>query len=224
MSRYYPFLVGVTGGVGSGKSTVCRFLSEMGCRLFEADRVAKELQLNDPEVIEGIRALFGAEVYSFDSAGQMVLDRKKIASTVFSCPEKLEALNNLIHPKVFREFNKAVHEAAQSGIKILVKEAAILFESGSNRQLDVVVVVTADEEQRVERAVQKGMGSREEIMQRIARQWPQEKLIEKADYVVVNNGTAEDLKRETEALYSKLLIAASSHYAITSESAGSETP
>lgn len=210
MIRKYPYLVGVTGGLGSGKSTLCCFLSEMGCRLFEADRVAKELQLNDAEVIEGIMALFGAEVYSLDSSGQVVLDRKQIAAAVFASSEKLEALNRLIHPKVFCEFQKAVHEAAEDGIKILVKEAAILFESGSNQQLDVVVVVVADEDQRIERAFQKGMGSREEIMQRIARQWPQERLIEKADYVVVNKGSQEELKKETALLYSQLLAAASS--------------
>ena len=83
--RGYPFLVGVTGGLGSGKSTVCRFLSEMGCILFEADVVAKELQLHDKEVIEGIKTLFGPEVYSFDESGKMMLDRKTIASSVFSC-------------------------------------------------------------------------------------------------------------------------------------------
>jgi len=210
MSRRYPFLVGVTGGLGSGKSTVCRFLSELGCALFEADKVARELQLKDSEVIEGISGLFGAEVYSFDRAGELVLDRKTIASIVFSSPEKLEALNRLIHPKVFSEFRKAVQEASLRGIKILVKEAAILFESGSNRQLDVVVVVTADEEQRIERALRKGLGSREEIMQRIARQWPQERLIAEADYVLVNKGSPDELKKETEALYSRLLGAASS--------------
>ena len=210
MSRNYPFLVGVTGGLGSGKSTVCSFLSKMGCRLFEADRVAKELQLNDSEVIEGIRKLFGATVYSFDSSGKFVLDRKKIASTVFLSSEKLEALNKLIHPKVFSEFKKTVQDAAKHRTKILVKEAAILFESGSNRQLDVVVVVVADEQQRIARAMRKGFGSREEIMQRIAQQWPQEKLIEMADYVLLNNGSQEDLKKKTEALYNKLLEAASS--------------
>ena len=208
--RVYPFLVGVTGGIGSGKSTVCHFLSEMGCSLFEADMVARQLQLQDSEVIDGIKTLFGPEVYSVDGAGQLVLDRKKIAATVFSSPEKLEALNTLIHPKVFNEFQKAVHDAENQGSKILVKEAAILFESGSNKQLDVVVVVVADEQQRIERAVRKGMGSAEEIIKRIALQWPQKKLIEKADYVVVNNGSQEELKKETEALYSRLLSAASS--------------
>ena len=210
MSRAYPFLVGVTGGLGSGKSMVCHFLAEMGCVLFEADLVAKELQLNDSEVIEGITMLFGAELYSIDAAGQLLLDRKKIASAVFSSPTQLEALNQLIHPKLSREFKKTVEIAAKNGTKIVVKEAAILFEAGRTDELDVIVVVVADLEQRLTRAIKKGMGTREEILQRIGRQWPQEKIIAKADYLLFNKGSLNALKRETELLYSQLLAAASS--------------
>ena len=207
-----PFLVGITGGLGRGKSMVCYFLAEMGCALFESDRVAKELQLHDPQVIEGIKALFGTDVYSLNAAGSLVLDRKKIASSVFSSSEKLDALNGLIHPKVAGEFQKAVLNARTQGKKILVKEAAILFESGGNEGLDAVVVVAADVEERIARAVQKGMGRREEIVARIAAQWPLEKLMAKADYVLFNRGTPEELKKETEALYLVLLAAAESHF------------
>ncbi len=210
MKRTYPFLVGVTGGLGSGKSMVCRFFSEMGCRLFESDQVAKELQLHDPDVIKGISELFGPEVYSRDASGGLVLDRKKIAATVFSAPDKLDALNRLIHPRVSHEFRKAVLEARQQRTKILVKEAAILFESGGNEGLDAVIVVVADIQDRLERAMQKGMGTPEEIKRRIATQWPQEKLIAKADYVLFNKGSLDDLKKETEALCRTLLVAAAS--------------
>ncbi len=210
MMRSYPFLVGITGGLGSGKSMVCRFLSEMGCALFESDQVAKELQLHDPEVIEGIKALFGDRVYSIDLSGNLLLDRKKIAADVFSSSEKLIALNALIHPKVLAEFDKAVLDARQRGIKILVKEAAILFESGGNEGLDAVVVVVAELQDRIERAVQKGMGGREEILRRMATQWAQDRLIAKADYVLFNRGSLDELKKETEALFPVLLAAAES--------------
>ncbi len=211
MMQDSPFLVGITGGLGSGKSMVCHFLAEMGCALFESDRVAKELQLHDPQVIEGIKALFGADVYSLNTSGSLVLDRKKIASSVFSSSEKLEALNRIIHPKVAGEFHKALLSARMEEKKILVKEAAILFESGGNEGLNAVVVVVADIEERIARAVQKGMGRREEIAARIAVQWPQEKLMAKADYVLFNRGTLDELKKETESLYSVLLTAAESH-------------
>ena len=139
-----------------------------------------------------------------------MLDRKKIATIVFSSAKKLDALNRLIHPGVSEEFRKAILNARQQGKKILVKEAAILFESGGNEGLDAVVVVAADVEERIARAVQKGMGRREEIMQRIAAQWPQDKLMAKADYVLFNRGTPEELKKEIKALYTILLKAAQS--------------
>jgi dephospho-CoA kinase len=208
MKRTYPFLVGVTGGLGSGKSMVCRFLSGMGCALFESDRVAKELQLRDPDVIKGIKELFGEKIYSLDHDGAMTLDRKKIAATVFSSPETLQKLNHFVHPKVLGEFCKAVQDASQRGIKILVKEAAILFESGGESGLDAVVVVVADPQERIQRAVRKGMGTPEEIHRRILTQWPQERLIAQADYVLLNKGSLDELKQETELLFHTLLGAA----------------
>ncbi len=208
MIRTYPFLVGVTGGLGSGKSMVCRFLSEMGCALFESDRVAKELQLRDPDVVAGIKELFGADIYSFDGDGAVALDRKKIALTAFSSPDTLQKLNALIHPKVFDEYCNAVRDARLRGTKILVKEAAILFESGGERGLDAVVVVVADNHTRIERAVRKGMGTSEEIRRRMLTQWPQERVIAKADYLLVNKGSLDELKTETERLFQTLLAAA----------------
>jgi dephospho-CoA kinase len=199
-----PLLVGVTGGLGSGKSTVCRYLSELGCRIFEADRVAKDLQVYDREIVASIKSLFGDDIYAPDAKGRMVPDRKKIAAVVFSSPEKLAALNSIVHPGVFREFHRAVAKASEEGVRILVKEAAILFESGGNKGLDVVVVVTADTDRRIDRAVKKGLGSCEEIADRISMQWPQEKLAEKADFVITNNGTEEELRTQAGALYAIL--------------------
>ncbi|NTU97218.1 MAG: dephospho-CoA kinase [Chlorobiaceae bacterium] len=208
MKGTVPYLLGVTGGLGSGKSTVCRFLSELGCRVFEADNVARELQIHDPEVVSAISLIFGQEIYFRDASGVLVPDRKKIASIVFSFPEKLAELNKAVHPAVFREFTRAVKKAGDDGVRILVKEAAILFEAGGDRGMDAVIVVAADMQRRIERAVRKGLGSAEEIKKRIASQLPQEQLIEKADYVIMNNGSEEELKKETESVYSKVLLAA----------------
>lgn len=200
-----PLLVGVTGGLGSGKSSVCRILSGMGCAVFEADKVARDLQVDDSEIAEGIKRIFGDDVYSGDEKGRLQLDRQSIAQKVFSDPGALRRLNELIHPKVFSAFRKAVAEASEAGVKILVKEAAILLESGGDKGLDVVVVIAADLEKRVERAVAKGMGSREEVMRRIKAQWPQKKLEEHADYVIENNGTLEELECGVRKLYHKLI-------------------
>lgn len=201
MRRAGPFIVGITGGIGSGKSTVCRFLAEMGCALFEADRIARELQQSDPVIVSGIRELFGFDVYTINSSGVLVLDRRRVAAEVFSDREKLDALNSLVHPRVYEAFETARRQAAGQGIGVLVKEAAILFESGMTGDLDLIVVVAADISLRIQRAAAKGLGSPEEIRRRIAAQWPQERLVEKAGYVIYNEGTIDDLHKETEKLY-----------------------
>jgi len=205
-----PILVGITGGLGSGKTTVCSMLEAMGCRVFEADRIARDLQLHDPEVIEGMRRMFGEDVYSSDASGKLLLDRQRIAQKVFKDSSTLKTLNELIHPKVFKAFRDAVHQAAGDGVRILLKEAAILLESGGDKGLDILVVVASDPERRIQRAMKKGMGSREEIERRIGAQWPQEKLVERADYVIENNGSIEELQIRVHALYDDIVNPAGS--------------
>jgi dephospho-CoA kinase len=205
-----PLLVGLTGGIGSGKSTVGKILVELGCELFEADRVARELQVSDQEVIRGIGELFGSGVYSRDPGGGLSIDRKAIAATVFSDSTKLHALNSLIHPKVFEAFARDVERCRREGRKILCKEAAIMFESGRAGDMDRIVVVAADLELRVGRAVSRGLGSREDVIRRMQAQWPQEKLIELADYVIWNNGSVDELRSRTEEVFRSLMAVAAS--------------
>ena len=200
-----PVLVGVTGGIASGKSTVCKTLAGMGCVVFEADKAAKDMQLEDPEVIAGIKRLFGQAVYSEDTAGNLVLNRKVVAERVFREPGIRKQVNELIHPKVFMAFQDAVDRARQNRVKVLVKEAAILLEAGGNKGLDFIVVVVSDLEKRIVRAMKKGMGGREEIMSRINAQWPQKMLIERADFVIENNGTVEELECRARELYWQIL-------------------
>ncbi len=196
-----PLLVGVTGGLGSGKSTVCRILAEYGCEIFEADSVARQLQVTDPVIIEGIRRLFGNEVYQMRADGVLWLDRPAIARRVFADASLLQKLNRLIHPAVYSVFQSAVDDARRKGINVLVKEAAILFESGGDTLLDCIVVVTADRELRIQRALQRGGASREDIIRRINAQWPQEELVRRADYVIDNSGTFDQLKSRTRQVY-----------------------
>ncbi len=202
----FPVLVGVTGGLGSGKSTVCRILAGLGCAIFEADSVARQLQVTDPGIIKGIEGLFGKGVYHRSADGSLSVDRSMIAGKVFSDRVLLEKLNRLIHPAVYQAFQKAVDEARRKGTAILVKEAAILFESGGDKDLDVIIVVTADRELRIQRALQRGSVSREDVIRRINAQWPQEKLVERADYVIDNSGTLDHLVARTHQVYNLIAM------------------
>ena len=202
----HPFYtVGVTGGIGCGKSSVCQILKELGCEIFNADQAAKTLQEEDHEVIEGLKQLFGTDINISTTPERFVPDRKRIASIVFQDKAKLDAINRLIHPKVFKAFDDAKTEAMKRGVQILVKEAAILFEAGGVKGLDKVIVVAADIDKRIAR-IRKSTGlSEAAVRARMANQWPQEKLIEKADFVIYNNGSIEQLRLHTKGVFHKIL-------------------
>jgi len=200
-----PFLLGVTGGMGSGKSSVCRILASLGCRVFEADRVARCLQDSDPQLRAGIQALLGDAIYTTSQDGSPELRRREVASLVFRDKALLGKLNALVHPAVYRAFGEAVDAARHDGVPVLVKEAAILFESGGDKGLDAVLVVTAAKQLRVERAMKRTGLGRDEVLRRIAMQLPQDELERRADYVIENNGTLEELAAETGKVYRAVL-------------------
>lgn len=200
-----PLLVGMTGGIGSGKSAFCNFLRGLGAVVFESDRVARELLVGDADVVAGVRALLGDGVYGRSADGSLVADRRAIAARVFADAGLLGELNALIHPRVAAAFGGVVERAAGDGVAVVVKEAAVLFESGGDAGLDVVVVVVAPVEERVRRAVARGTGSRAEVLQRIEAQWPEERLVARAGMVVRNVGDMGLLRAEAARVYGELL-------------------
>jgi dephospho-CoA kinase len=173
--------IGITGGLGSGKSTVCRIFSHLGVPVYEADAAAKRLMREDSDLIQGVKATFGADSYTGSEP-----NRPFLAAAVFGNPERLLALNALVHPAVFKDFENWCR--AQTSAYV-IKEAAIMFESGSHRQLHRVVVVAAPLETRILRAMQRDGAERKAIEQRLAHQLPQETLLGKADYIIHNDGT-----------------------------------
>lgn len=172
--------VGITGGIGSGKSTVCRIFSVLRIPVFEADSVAKQLQNTDPEVRSRLMDLFGPTVYLPDQT----LDRKYLSSIVFNNPAMLLQLNAIIHPAVRMAFD--AWSANQQSPYVLL-EAAILYESGFYQMMDKVIVVSTDKDQRIQRVMKRDGVTKEQVLQRIGNQWSDEQRNKLADFVIHNN-------------------------------------
>lgn len=171
--------VGITGGIGSGKSTVCHIISTLGYPVYNADNEARALTNSHPDIIEGLISLFGSDIYINGE-----LNRKRVGQLVFADRNLLQQLNLVIHPVVAAHFEEWVR--SNSDHRLVFKEAAILFESGAYRQVDKSVVVFAPDEVRVKRVCQRDGISEAEVQKRMANQMPQELLISKADFVIRN--------------------------------------
>ncbi len=174
--------IGLTGGIGSGKSTVARVFEALGAKVYRADARAKELMVSDPQIVEALTSLLGPRAYR---DGQP--DRAWIASRVFADKDLLAKMNGIIHPRVAEDFERW----AADGIVVL--EAAILFESGLDRLVDCVVSVDAPEEQRVARAAARDGVTPGSVRMRVASQMPDSERAARADFVIDNSDGAEVL-------------------------------
>jgi dephospho-CoA kinase len=189
--------LGVTGGIGSGKTTVCGFLEEQGARVFYADIEAKRLMQEDSDVRAAIVEEFGEAAYDADGT----LDRDYLAGRVFGDAEQLERLNAIVHPHVFEAFEAAKERAADEEVSLLVHEAALLFEAGGDAHVDATAVVVAPTPDRIEWVTARDDVAPEQVRARMQHQLPQEELRERADYVIENDGTLNDLRQKSVDLY-----------------------
>lgn len=171
--------VGITGGIGSGKTTVCQVFETLGIPVFYADRAGKFLMENDAVLINSIKELFGTDVYDGG-----VLNREKIASIVFKSPAILEDLNNIVHPAVIR-YGRQWMESQQTPYAL--KEAAIFFESGSYKDMDVMIGVYAPRKLRILRIVARDNVSQEKILERMSFQMDEEEKMKRCDFVITND-------------------------------------
>lgn len=190
-------IVGLTGGIGSGKSTIAQWFTDKGVPVYNSDKEAKRLMNENPDVQSKIIKLLGKESYE---NGQ--LNRKFISSKVFEDKELLEQLNQIVHPAVFEDFTDWVHKQVSA---FVVKEAAILFESGAYNGCDYIISVVAMEELRIQRVIERDGISREEVLKRIQNQWTDELRIVNSDFIIRNNGTIDELKDEFEEVYNEML-------------------
>ncbi|MFI3331720.1 MAG: dephospho-CoA kinase [Rikenellaceae bacterium] len=173
------YKVGMTGGIGSGKSTLCERFSSLGVSVYLSDERAKALMNTNDKLIMEIKNIFGDEAYTLGE-----LNRALIAELVFKDKKKLAELNAVVHPAVLEDFN-AWAEAQTSRYVIL--ESAILVESGFYAHMDACVGVISDKELRIERVISRDNCTREQVLSRLAAQMPEEEMIKFCDYTISNN-------------------------------------
>lgn len=190
-------VVGLTGGIGSGKTTVAGFFKELGIPVYIADEAAKNLMETSEEIRAKIIQLLGNEAYSGNEP-----NRKFIAAKVFNDPEKLEALNGIIHPAVASDFQQ--WKKKQKDSEYVLYEAAILFEKGGYKNCDFNVLVTAPMEARIDRLQKRDQSTVEEIEARMRNQWPDEKKRELADFTI-ENGNLSQTKEQVKTLHGIIL-------------------
>lgn len=173
--------VGITGGIGSGKSYICTVFEQLGVKIYYADARAKFLSNNSEEIITQIKSVFGKE--SFINGEY---NRAYIASQVFNNTDKLQMLNDIIHPAIEKDYQKWIEKHKYEPYTL--KEAAILFESGTYKLLDKTILVTAPLDTRIKRVVERDQTTVEAVQNRIKKQWPTEKIIPLADFILENDG------------------------------------
>ena len=171
--------VGITGGIGCGKSTVLAEFEKLGVSAFVADEVASAYYLN-PSFLADIRKLFGDEVFLPNGT----VDKRRIAARVFADSKALEALNALVHPRVMADFEAFCR--SHSAEPYVLFESAILFDCGLDSRMDKTVCVNLDLRERIERLRQRDGATEEQIMARVANQMPAEEMMRRADYVILN--------------------------------------
>jgi dephospho-CoA kinase len=194
--------VGITGGIGSGKSTVCDIWKKKGAYILNADELAKQIMVTDPNVKEELIDTFGKASFCDDGS----LNREYLATEAFE-KDRVEELNAIVHPRLPAATEQKMTEAEQEGYEVFVYEAALLLENLDPGNLDYIVLVLADKEHRIARVKERDNSSADEIIQRINKQRDFEKAKQRVDYVIRNNGTLEELKKKAELIYLNFISA-----------------
>ena len=190
--------VGVTGGIGSGKSTVSRFFSALGVPVYDSDQRAKSLMQHDNSIRSKIKIEFGDNAYHKNK-----LNRSYLAEIVFKNESKLKQLNAIVHPVVKTDFINWLSQ--NSNAKLIIKEAAIMIESGAYKDLDKLIVVNASMNQKIKWIKQRDQLSLEDIENRIQNQLSDEIRNQYADFIIENNSGIMELKQQVLSIYNKLI-------------------
>ena len=188
-------IIGLTGGIGTGKTMVAEYFKSLGIPVYIADKEARQLMTSD-NIINALSNEFGKEILE-----NGILNREKLAKLVFNDSKKLQKLNSIVHPEVKKHFDNWVDK--HKNYPFVVKEAAILFESGSYKYCDTIITVTAPLETRLQRVMKRDKTDRESVLKRIENQWTDEQRIAKSNYVI-HNLSVESTKKQVDEILKKL--------------------
>jgi len=189
-------IIGLTGGIGSGKSLVSKYFESKGFPVYNSDDKAKEIMFSNSQLKSEIIELLGENSYVNNQ-----LNRKFIASKVFSNKDLLQKLNQLVHPKVQHDF---LDWTINQNANFCIKEAAILFESGAYKNCDLIILVTANDEIRIKRVMQRDNCSKEEVVSRMKTQWNEEDKKPLSNFIIYNNTTVENVYMQVDEIIEKL--------------------
>lgn len=194
--------LGITGGIGSGKSTVATMLGEKpGARVVSADHEARRLMVEDDGLRTALIERFGADTFLEDGS----LNRAGLATRVFDDPEEVEALNAIVHPAVREELGKSIRQAENDGMDLFAYEAALIYEIGAHDLVDAVLLVDAPLEKRISRVMQRDGSTRSEVTARISNQLSSDALRARADFAIDNDGDLAALQDSVDSLYRSIL-------------------
>jgi dephospho-CoA kinase len=201
--EFHPMLkVGLTGGIASGKTTVCQSFARLGAKVFDVDQVARQVVQPGHSAWRKLQQVFGPDFFCSDGS----LDRNRMRSAIFADPEQRHRLNEIVHPEVTREIHRRAEQLAKSEPDaVLVVDAPLLIEVGAREQFDRVVVVYVDENTQVERLVQRDTISAEEARQALKAQIALQEKASQADYIIDNSGTLEETQTQVEKVWQQLL-------------------
>lgn len=193
-----PSIIGLTGGIGSGKTAVAKIIEKAGFPVYYSDQRAKDLIVQDPGVKDQIIELLGPE--SYDGLGQY--NRSYVSTLVFNDPALLEKLNSITHPAVRRDFTQWI---SRQNSKIVFKESALLFELGLDQECKKTILVTAEDNLRIKRVMDRDQKTYREVETIMDKQMPEKDKVRKTVYIIYNNGTFEELETETNRVLTKLI-------------------
>ena len=196
-----PKVIGVTGGIGSGQSSVCQYLSKLGCKVIDVDKKARQIINRDRSLQSDLKKTFGKEI--FFRNGQ--LNRRLLASIAFQDEEKTQKLNRLVHPRMVAEVIEEMENARFSQkYPLVVIDAALIYEISIEQMFDSIIVVYTSLKMRIERVMKRDRQTRDEIMARVLRQISLEEKKKWADYIIDNDGTLEDLEKQTQTVFDNI--------------------